>query len=177
MEFDRLVEKRRSCRAYEVSEPMTMDQVQQLIQATVQAPTWKNSETGRYYVAVSQEMMQKVREALPAFNQNSTSNACAYVVTTFVSNVAGHTNGQPDNELGNCWGSYDLGLQNAYLLLKAKDMGFDSLVMGIRDAEKLRQAFEIPQDQMVVSVIALGKGAGEPVLRTRKCVEEVCSVL
>ena len=53
--------------------------------------------------------------------------------------------GQPINELGNGWGCYDLGLHNMLFLLKAKEMGLDTLVMGIRDAQKLREVLEEPK--------------------------------
>lgn len=176
MEFDDLVQERRSFRSYESGHEISTDQVKELISTTLLAPSWKNSETGRYYVATSAEMVQKVREALPSFNQNSTANACAYVVTAYVKNVSGHTNGQPDNELGNAWGAYDLGLQNAYLILKAKEMGFDSLIMGLRDANRLRDLFHIPENHEISCVIALGKGSGVPSMRSSKGLEEVCEV-
>ena len=75
--------------------------------------------------------------------------------------------------LGEGWGCYDLGLQNENLVLKAKDMGLDTLIMGIRDSEKLREYLEIPASQEVVSVIAVGYGAIRPEMPARKNVEDI----
>ena len=69
-------------------------------------------------------MVEKVsRECLPEMNQAKAENA-SLIVTTFVHNHAGfQKDGTPDNELGNGWGCYDLGLQNENLILKAKELG------------------------------------------------------
>ena len=63
--------------------------------------------------------------------------------------------GSPTNELGNGWGYYDCGLQNMNLLLKAEELGLSTLIMGIRDAEKLRDVFHIPLEESIVSVISV----------------------
>ena len=52
-------------------------------------------------------------------------------------------------EIGNGWGYYDLGLNNMALLLKATELGISNLVMGIRDGEKLRKEFDIPETDAV----------------------------
>lgn len=66
------------------------------------------------------------------------------------------------------WGAYDLGLQNAYLILKARELGLDTLIMGIRDADKIREKLQIPESQQIVAVIALGYNAGESLERPRR---------
>jgi len=58
------------------------------------------------------------------------------------------------------WRSYLL--SNCYLILKARAMGFDTLIMGMRDADALRSLFSIPEDEAVMAVIALGYRDGEP---------------
>ena len=79
------------------------------------------------------------------------------IVSTIVLNRSGYNkDGTPTNELGNGWGYYDCGMQNMNLLLKATELGLSTLVMGIRDEQKIRDVFSIPDNQAVVSVIALG---------------------
>ncbi|MDO4977485.1 MAG: nitroreductase family protein [Eubacteriales bacterium] len=177
MEFLTLVKERRSIRAYKGDNTISESTLKEIISTTLQAPTWKNSETGRYYIAANKESMDAVRAALPAFNQNSTANASAFIVTAYEKNISGFTKGEADNELGNQWGAYDLGLQTSYLLLRAKELGLDSLIMGLRDAAKLRKSFNIPETQEIVSVIALGYRDGDALLRKRKEVEEVATFL
>ena len=175
MEFSDLALQRRSVRAYE-DKPVDPALIEQILQAAQLAPTWKNSQTGRYYVAASPEAQAKIRACLPAFNQRSSDHA-ALIVTAYVKDVSGFTAGQPDNELGNQWGAYDLGLQNAYLVLKARELGLDTLIMGIRDEAALRAAAGIPDTEAVFSVIALGYRAQEPSLRPRKALSDVTRFL
>ena len=75
--------------------------------------------------------------------------------------------------MGNGWGAYDLGLHDAYLVLAAADMGYDTLIMGIRDSDALREILSIPDTEEVMAVIAIGKAAQEPTARPRKALEEV----
>ena len=117
------IEDRRSIRKYDGSKKVTKEQIETLIAAATEAPSWKNSETARYYCVLSDEMTKRVREeCLPGFNRERSENA-ALLVTTFVHTRAGFDKeGVPDNEVGNGWGFYDLGLNNEILLLKAAEL-------------------------------------------------------
>lgn len=169
MEFTELIEKRRSIRAFDASRKVSEEEVKELVYAAIQAPSWKNSQTARYYAVLSDEMVEKVSaQCLPGFNAASAKGA-ALVVTTFVANRSGfERDGNPTNECGNGWGYYDLGLHNENFILRAADMGLDTLIMGIRDADRLREMLAIPEAETVVAVIAVGKAAQNPEKPKRK---------
>lgn len=76
--------------------------------------------------------------------------------------------GNATNECGNGWGYYDLGLHNENFVLRATELGLDTLIMGIRDAGKLRELLSIPETETVVAVIAVGKAAQSPEKPKRK---------
>lgn len=175
MEFKELIEKRRSIRAYAENTSITEEEIKSIIYAAQQAPSWKNSETGRYYIAVSPEMIERIRtECFAEYNRNNTKNAAAIIVTAFVSNCSGfERDGSATNECGNEWGAYDLGLQNMNLINAARDIGFDTLIMGLRNSDKLRELLGIPEEQHVMSVIAVGKRAVEPEKPVRKNFEDI----
>lgn len=163
MEFNALLEARRSVRAFDDTKAVTKEQIKTLIEAGIQAPSWKNSQTARYYCLLSDEARAKFSaDCLPEFNAKN-SHGAALVVTTFVSNRSGFDReGNPDNECGNGWGYYDLGLHNENFILKAKELGLDTLIMGIRDSEAIRKELSIPETETVVAVIAVGYGTVEP---------------
>ena len=81
--------------------------------------------------------------------------------------------GTADNELENGWGCYDLGLQNANLVLKAEELGYGTLIIGIRDAQKIREVLSVPKEETIVSVIAVGIPAEEPNRPKRKDTEDM----
>ncbi len=172
MKFQETIEKRRSIRQY-TDQTVTKEQIEEIIKAAQIAPTWKNSQTGRFHVVCSQDMKKGILEkGLPERNAKKAENA-VLIVTSFVKNVSGYTNGQPDNELGNGWGAYDLGLASENLVLKAADMGLGTLIMGIRSEEAIRAVLNIPEEEIIVSVIALGYPDIEPVMPPRKPTEDV----
>ena len=50
-----------------------------MIQAAIISPSWKNSQTARYYCVLSQDMFEKVRtECLPEFNANNVEEALGF---------------------------------------------------------------------------------------------------
>ena len=172
MEFSELIMQRRSIRKFK-EEIVDHDILVSILTKAQQAPSWKNQQTSRCYVIESKNKIEELRnEALPSFNQNSSAGA-ALIVTTYVRNIVGYTDGKPVNELGNRWGIYDLGLRDAYLILAAADAGLDTLIMGIRDAEAIKRILSIPEDEDVVSVIAIGKRDQEPGAPKRKALDEV----
>ncbi len=175
MELNQILESRRSVRSYDVTRAVDRETVEKVIAAAQEAPTWKNSQTGRYHVVMGPDKLAKFKsECLHPYNANNVAAAPVLIVATFVKNISGfRRDGSQDTELGNEWGAYDLGLQNANLLLKATELGLSTLVMGLRDAGKIREMLEIPAEETIVSVIGLGYAASEPQRPPRKNLEEV----
>ncbi len=171
MEFKELIAARRSVRGYDTA--IEHDALIEILKEAQQAPSWKNQQTSRCYAVETPETLEDFRaSALPSFNRNSSAHA-ALVVTTYVRDVVGFNDGTPANEIGNGWGAYDLGLHDAYLVLAAKNAGYDTLIMGIRDADIIRAKLNIPENEVIMSVIAVGKRGAEPSARPRKPLDEV----
>lgn len=175
MELDQVLEKRRSIRKYAKGDKVSPELVKEFIAVALEAPSWKNTETARYHAVLSPEKIQSLREkAFGTWNFQCTENAQALIVSTFVKNISGYQkDGTPDNELENGWGIYDAGLQNSVFLLKAAEAGIDTLIMGIRDASAIRELLEIPENEVILSVIALGERAETPEKPHRKNPEDV----
>lgn len=174
MEFSTLLNERRSVRKYQPAE-ITQEQIGELVTAALLAPSWKNTQTGRYYAVCSSEKIDEFRNtALVSGNPAKCENVSCLIVSTFVKNIAGFSRtGEPDNEPGNEWGAYDLGLQAENLCLRAREMGFDTLIMGLRDEEAVRKFCDIPETEEVMAVIAVGKRDEEPQMPPRKPLERV----
>ncbi len=174
MEFEKLIRERRSIRAYK-NEAVDKKIIEEIIEAAQQAPSWKNSQTGRYYVVMSDDKVKYVREnCLPEFNRRNTANAPVYIITAFEKGIAGFDNDKNAvNELGDKWGAYDLGLQNENMILKARELGLDTLIMGIRNEKALREELGIPDSQEIAAVISLGYRNIDPDAPARKSIDEI----
>ena len=179
MEFQKLIEARRSVRKYSPEGKVSRDDILTIIKAAQEAPSWKNSQTGRYYCILSEDMVNRFREeCLPEMNRTKSQNA-ALIVTTFVRDRAGfQKDGTPDNELGNGWGCYDLGLQNENFILKAEELGYATLVSWVSATPAVSAGLlDIPETEIVVAVIAIGKAGEEPARPKRKEIEEIHKIL
>ena len=152
MEFTELIEVRRSVRRYAKSE-IAKDEMEKIVADALNAPSWKNSETTRYYAAIGDEAKNRMWKEVPG--------------------ESGFMGSDPANELGNMWGAYDCGLASSYFILAAKNCGWDTLIMGIRDADKVKSILGIPAGETLMSVIAVGKAAAKPIKVPRKPVAEV----
>ena len=171
MEFKELITARKSIRKYEAG--IDHEALVNILKEARRAPSWKNQQTARCYAVETPETLEEFRAAvLPSFNRNSSAKA-ALIVTTYVKDNVGFNDGTPVNEIGNGWGAYDLGLHDAYLVLAAADMGYDTLIMGIRDADAIRRLLNIPENEAIMSVIAVGKREKTPAPRPRKPLEAV----
>lgn len=176
MELQDVLEKRRSIRKYK-NQDVSDDDIRLLIEAAILAPSWKNSQVARYYIVKSNDMLKRIKETLPEFNQNNVKDAPVLIISTIVSNRSGYErNGEPSNELGNGWGCYDCGMHNMNLLLKATELGLSTLVMGLRDENAIRHLLDIPDNEIVISVIGLGYGDIEPEMPRRKTVEDIVKI-
>lgn len=176
MELETVIKQRRSIRKFKNS-PIAREKIEMIIKAAIEAESWKNSQTARYHVITSKKILDEFKETcLPLFNQDNCKDAPVLIVTTFIKNRAGYErDGTPSNELANGWGCYDLGIHNQNLILKATELELGTLVMGIRDADKIRRLLNIPEQEIIVSVIALGVSDIEPERPKRKIVEDICT--
>ena len=177
MKFSELIEARRSVRKYAKSE-ISKDEMTKIVEEALNAPSWKNTETTRYYAAIGDDVKAKIwSDALPGFNAASSENAAALVAVTFVPGESGYMGDTPANELGEMWGAYDCGLASSYFVLTAKNHGWDTLIMGIRDTAKVKAILNIPEKEILTSVIAVGKSAQPYFKNPRKPVAEVLKVV
>lgn len=172
--FDEIIRERRSVRHYDSAKSVSCEMIEQLLAAAIEAPSWKNKQTSRYHIVSTNEMRTRLKECLWSQNQITVKDAPVLIVTTFVKGIVGfERDGTPSNELGDGWGIYDLGLHNALLMLKATDLGLDSIVLGLRDARAIRHLLGIPEDEVIVSVIGIGYRIQDSIRPPRKEVSDI----
>lgn len=173
MELQKVLEMRKSIRKYN-DQPVAKEDIETILEAANLAPSWKNSQVTRYRVIMNPDMLEKIRLTLPVFNQENAKDAPVLIVSSIVLNRSGYKrNGEAENEIGNGWGCYDCGMHDMSLLLKATEMGLSTLVMGIRDAKKIKDLLNIDEKEAVMSVIALGYSDFDPERPVRKDVNSI----
>ena len=170
--FDEVLTSRRSVRSYDATKKISEVEVRTLLTAVQDAPSWANQQPTKYYVAISPEKIAAVQNLVGA-NKERIAAAPVLIVSTYERGKSGFFQGQATNEIGDGWGAYDNGLSNCYLILQARAMGFDTLIMGMRDADGLRQLFNIPESETIMAVISLGYRDSEPTRPDRRPLDEI----
>ena len=118
METLKCMEARRSIRQF-AAQPVDEKTVEALIHAASLAPSWKNSQTVRYHIILSDKMKESMqKEGLAPFNAQRTNEASVYIVISFVKDISGFNEDKtPINEMGQGWGYYDAGIATNQLIL------------------------------------------------------------
>ena len=170
--FEEVLTSRRSVRSYDPTKKISEAEVRTLLAAAQEAPSWANQEPTKYYVAIGDEKRLALLEMIGG-NKDRVAGAPVLIVSTFETQKSGFFRGQPANDVGDFWGAYDNGLANAYLVLQARAMGFDTLIMGMRESDKIRAEFDIPENECIMAVISLGYRAQEPSRPVRRELDDI----
>ena len=175
MELINAINERRSIRKYAPC-VVKREEIEELVACAQKAPSWKNSQTARFYVALSDEARDAVRQRLASFNRERTENVGAFIVTTAVHGISGYMGDGSSTHLGNGFECFDNGLAVENLLLKAQEMGYGTLIMGLYKEGMIRELFSIPENECIVAVIALGKADTCPDMPERNELDTVLKV-
>lgn len=175
MELNRCIYERRSIRKYKDAE-IAKEEIKELVKSAQMAPSWKNSQTARFFVAHSKEYKEKMVEALPDFNKDRARDASCVIVTAVVKGISGYTADGEPTHLGNGFQCFDNGLAVENLCLKAYEMGYGTLIMGLYNEKMVRDVFEIPENMDIVALVAIGKSDICPSAPQRKTLDEVLTI-
>jgi nitroreductase len=163
---------RRSIRAYD-GRPVPRETLDQVLSGALMAPSWKNTQTAGYIVVETPEMKQKLMEALPEFNAKTVSTAPVVVVMTTRTGRSGfERDGSFSTKKEDRWEIFDAGIACQTLCLAAWEAGLGTCIMGIYDEEKLPRLLQVPQNEIVTAVVAMGYPAIAPEAPKRKTLEE-----
>lgn len=156
MELDECINNRRSIRKKYLDKPVSKETIIKLIEAAQKAPSWKNSQVSRYYVINTQEYKEKILNCLAEFNKENIKNAPVIIISAIEKGISGfNKDGEYVSHLKEGFQFFDNGLQVENLCLKAYELGLGTLIMGIYDAEKIREILNIPGNQEIVAVIGV----------------------
>ncbi|TMV50239.1 nitroreductase family protein [Paenibacillus mesophilus] len=197
--FLAVAKQRRSVRSYDPEWRIPQEELQDILETAILAPSSSNLQPWRFLVLQDAELKRKL---LPiAYNQQQVVEASA-VIAVFADPMgyekaeqiyssavaAGYMpemvkadfvkrSVQTYSSLGEdklkSISLVDGGLVSMQLMLAAKAKGYDTVPMGGYDANKFMEAFDVPQRWVPVMLIALGKAAKEGHPTTRLPLSEV----
>ncbi|MGO4535797.1 nitroreductase family protein [Leifsonia sp. 2MCAF36] len=172
--------ERWSPRAFDAAAAVDEDKLRAALEAARWSPSANNSQPWRFIVARrGSEAFDTIVANLAGFNQVWAGSAAALVVA-----VAETIDAEGKERR---WATYDLGQAVAHMTIQAHHDGLHTHQMGGFDAQGLREAFELGEGFIPVSITAIGVLGDADTLpsplrerevapRTRRALEDVVVV-
>lgn len=183
--LEQLMDNRKSVRKYEPGVTIPREQIQHILEQATSAPSSSNLQPWRFLVIDDQEQKKELRFA--GFNQAQIETSSA-IIAVLGDNLM-YKNAKQINDLNvelgymprdiadmmiaNSETAYskftdaertniahlDAGLISMQVVLLAKDMGYDTVIMGGFDKEKFAKTYDLPTNIVPMVLIAIGKPA------------------
>lgn len=176
MEVKECILTRRSVRKF-LNKPVDHETLEQVIATAAYAPSWKNTQISRYIAIEDRATLDVIcRDFLPEHNANIVSGAPLLVAQTFVKNRSGfERDGSYTTARKDGWQHYDCGIAAQTFCLAAHDAGLGTVIMGIFPHEELGAFLNVPEDQELMALIAVGWPDQESIAPKRKDVDTLLS--
>ncbi len=152
MEFKEVAESRYSCKKFD-GRPVSVEQLDAILEAGRLAPTAKNLQEQRIYVVQTEEGLAKIDAITPCRYGSST----VLVVAFDAENVFVYPGGERDS------GVEDASIVATHLLLAAANEGVDSCWVNLFDPAVAARELGLPENEEVLMLLDLGyaqEGAG-----------------
>jgi nitroreductase len=173
------LKKRRSIRKF-TDKKITTELIKEIVDIAAFAPSWKNSQTTRYVLVLDEGLKNVIADDCMMnfeFNQNTVNSAPALVVVTTVNKRSGYErDGSFTTSKETHWQSFDAGIATQSLCLAAFEKGLGTVIMGIFDEEKIKEALAIDENQSVSAIVAIGYADEAPEAPKRKNSDELLTV-
>lgn len=169
---------RRSVRKF-TQEPVTHEELEKIVSLASFAPSWKNTQISRYIAIEDPAVRQEIsdRFCLSGTNNPFIIGSCPVLIAqTFVKARSGfERDGSYTTDREEGWQFYDCGIAAQTFCLAAHDLGLATVIMGVFDRKGLQEYLQIPEDQELMALIALGHPAEVGPAPKRKDVEVLLS--
>src|SRR5512139_2938957 len=141
---------RRSIRKY-TNEPVTREQLREILQAGIMAPSGMNNQPWRFVTMQSKETLQKLAQLTKYSHIIANAPAC---IAVFVDKTAMYHEVKDHQSMGAC-------IQN--LLLASHGMGLGAVWLGeiLKSAKEVRELCGLSEQHELMAVVSLGHPAGK----------------
>ncbi len=159
MKIETCIKERRSVRKFS-DEEVSKEVINEIIDLTRYSPSWKNTQVVRYHVVKNQNKKEDIGNHCFtnfAFNGKTVQRSNALIVVTVVKGISGYekdgsfTTSQEDN-----WEAFDAGIAAQTFCLAAHSKGVGSVILGIFDEKEILKQIEIPDNEEIKALIAIG---------------------
>lgn len=172
------IKTRRSIRKFK-PDPVSHSILDSIISTASYSPSWKNTQITRYLAIEDTSILQKIADAFtPPYNSDIVSQAPVVIAVTFLKGRSGfERDGSFSTQKEDRWQMFDVGVSCQSLCLAAHDAGLGTVIMGIFDEDEINALLNLPKDQELAALIAIGVPDINPETPKRKTTEELLTYL
>lgn len=171
------IKGRRSIRKFTTQE-IAPELLSEIVETASYSPSWKHSQITRY-VAVTGKCKDEIADSCAQMYANNGAiikGAPMLMVITYIKGRSGYErDGSFTTAKGDRWQMFDTGIAAQSFCLAAYEQGLGSVILGIFDDAKVASLLQLPENQEVAALIAIGYPDEEPVAPRRKSVEDLLS--
>ena len=168
------IETRRSIRKYR-PDPIDHTLIESVVSLASYSPSWKNTQITRYTAIEDSSLLEKIADLYtPDYNSNIIRQAPVLMAVTFIKGRSGfERDGSLSTKKEDRWQMFDVGAACQTFCLAAKEKGLGTVIMGIFDEDGISDLLQIPKEQELGALIAVGYPDIDPAVPKRKSVEEL----
>ena len=172
------IKSRRSIRQYK---PDKIDHslIESIISAASFSPSWKNSQVVRYFAIEDPTILKKItKNFTPEHNSNIINQAPVLIAVTVVKGRCGfERDGSYTTKKGDRWQMFDAGVAAQTFCLAAHEHGLGTVIMGIFDEDGIADLLQLPDNQELAVLIALGHPDIDPEAPKRKQTKDLLTYI
>ena len=156
------IRKRYSCRAYQ-EKSIEQDKLDIIFEAARLAPSAKNTQDWRFVVVTNKEAKRQVAETT---NRPEVFQKAGAI-------IAACSNSDYVMRCGQAIGPIDVAIALEHICLQAAELGLATCWIGSFDPEKVRGVLDIPDDIVIIELMAVGYPADKRPEPRREPVERI----
>lgn len=174
MNFSECIKTRRSIRRYKAV-PVDHSIIDSVVSAASYTPSWKNTQITRYIAVEDRSILTEIADKYtPDYNSNIIRQAPVLIAVTFIKGRCGYErDGSFTTKKGDRWQMFDVGAACQSFCLAAWDKGLGTVIMGVFDEDGITALLDIPEEQELGALIAIGYPDIDPEVPKRKTVEQL----
>ena len=174
------IKTRRSIRKF-TDKPVSKETMNEIISAASYAPSWKNSQTVRYVVIESEDILNKIATTATLGFENNKGiilGCKTLVAAVTTSGICGYnSDGTFTTSKEDKWEAFDAGIAVQTFCLAASELGVGTVILGIFDETVIGEILGLSKGQYTAALIATGYPDIEPTAPARKSVEELVTYI
>lgn len=174
MNMTECIKGRRSIRKYR-AERIEHSVLESIISTASYSPSWKNTQITRYIAIEDTSLIQEIADKFtPEFNSNIVRQVSTLIAVTFIKNRCGfERDGSYSTKKEDRWQMFDVGVACQTFCLAAHEQGLGTVIMGIWDEDGITKLLDIPENQELAALVAIGYPEDIPSAPKRKTVEDL----